>query len=246
MILPPGILIIIFLLIFVLEKKRKFIRFLTLFSALFVYLISIEPVKDLLLYPLEKGYTVSEKLNADVIVILGGGVYSLGYLKEDTSNRVFTGYMVYKKTKLPLIVSGGALEGKAESSTMAEILKEFGVEEDKIIQENKSINTRDNALNVAKICKERGFKKIILITSAYHMKRAFIHFKKTELDILNYPTDFKRSSYYNIYSFLPKHSTFATSAKIIREYIALLVTTPKIFIPKTERVLTLTQTVQKN
>lgn len=224
LILPPGILIIIFLVVFFVEKKRKFIRFLALFSALFVYLISIEPVKDLLLYPLEKSYTAEEKLNADAIVILGGGVYSLGYLTEDTSNRLLTGYIVYKKTKLPVIVSGGASEGKvSDSRAMAEMLKELGVDPSKIIEDSKSRDTSQNAFHVAEICKQKGFKKIILITSAYHMKRAFIHFKKTGLEILSYPADFKRTDHYNIYSFLPKHSTFATSTKIIREYIALLV-----------------------
>jgi len=224
LILPPGILIVIFLLISMLEKKRKFIRFLALFSALFVYLISIEPVKDMLLFPLEKSYSVSEKLNADAIVILGGGVYSSGSFTEDTSNRLITGYMVYKKTKLPVIVSGGALEGKiSDAGAMAEMLKELGVEHSKIIEENKSKDTSQNASYVAEICKEKSFKKVILVTSAYHMKRAVKIFKQRGLEVLPYPADFKRSNHYNVYSFLPKFSNFALSSKAIREYIALLV-----------------------
>ncbi|WP_353684097.1 YdcF family protein [Thermodesulfovibrio sp. 3907-1M] len=224
MILPPGILILIFLFMAVLEKKKKFIRFLAILSALFVYLISIEPVKDLLLYPLEKNYTVTEKLNADAIVILGGGIYSLNSFTEDTSNRLLAGYRVYKKTRLPIIVSGSALEGKTPDSTaMAEMLKELGVESDKIIEESKSKDTAQNARYVSEICKEKNFKRVILITSAYHMERAVKLFKKTGLVILPYPADFKRSNHYNIYSFLPKFGNFSLSSKAIREYIALLV-----------------------
>ncbi len=215
----------IFLLMAVLEKKRKFIRFLAILSALFVYLISIEPVKDLLLYPLEKNYAVTEKLNADAIVILGGGTYSLDSFTEDTSNRLLAGYRIYKKTKLPVIVSGGAVEGRIpDSAAMAEMLKKLGVESGKIIEETKSKDTAQNASYVSEICKEKNFKRVILITSAYHMERAVKIFKKTGLMILPYPADFKRSNHYNVYSFLPKFSNFAISSKAIREYIALVVT----------------------
>jgi len=224
LILPPGILIVIFLFIFVVEKKRKFVRIIAIFSALFIYFISIGPVKDLILYPLESNYTAPEKLNADAIVILGGGSYSSGFLTEDTMNRVMGGYMVYKKTKLPVIVSGGAIEENfSDSKAMAEILKEFGVEENKLIEENKSRDTSQNALYVAQICKQRDFKKIILITSAYHMKRALKNFEKTGLQVLPYPADFKRYGHYNIYSFLPNSGNFSVSSKAIKEYIALLV-----------------------
>ncbi|MCX7724194.1 MAG: YdcF family protein [Thermodesulfovibrio sp.] len=223
-ILPPGILVVIFLLIAIFEKKRKLIRYMALFSALFVYLISIEPVKDFLLYPLEKSYSVSEKLDADAIVILGGGFYSIESFKEDTANRLLTGYRVYKKTKLPIIVSGGVVDRKIpESTVMANMLRELGVENNKIIEENKSRDTAQNALYVYEICKEKAFKRLILITSAYHMKRAVKLFQKTGVEVLPYPADFKRSNYYNIYSFLPRFSHFAVSSKAIREYIALIV-----------------------
>lgn len=223
LIIPPGLLIIIFLIVSFAERKRKFIFLFTLFSALFIYFISIEPVKDIILYPLER-VTASENLNADAIVILGGGARSSGFLPEDTMNRVLGGYRVYKKTKLPIIVSGGAIEGKiSDSRAMAEILKEIGVEENKIIEESHSRDTSQNAVYVAQICRQKGFKRIILVTSAYHMKRVLKNFKKTELQVLPYPADFKRNGHYNIYSFLPNYSNFYLSSKAIKEYIALVV-----------------------
>lgn len=221
-ILPPGFLIFIFLLIAFVTKK-KLIRFLAICSALCVYLISIEPCKDLLLSPLESGFSIPGQLNANAIVILGGGNYSWHSLKEDTANRLYTGFMVYKKTNLPIIVSGGAVEGKIpDSKIMAEFLKEMGVESDKIIQESESRDTAQNALYVTKICNERGFKKIILVTSAYHMKRAVRLFKSHDIDVLPYPSDFKHSKKYNVYSFLPNFGNFAVSSKAIREHIALI------------------------
>jgi len=224
LILPPGFFIVIFLMIFILVKKYKLLRFISIFMAFFIYSISIEPVKDFLITPLEKPYSQPLELKGDVIVILGGGVYNSGSLKEDTVNRLLEGYMLYKKIKTPIILSGGNIEGKTgEANIMARILKELGVNEKFIIEENTSRDTSENAKYVAKICKKKDFRKIILVTSGYHMKRAVIFFKDKGFEVVPYPVDFKRDGNYTVYSFLPKFSSFVNSTKAIREYLALLI-----------------------
>ncbi|MDQ7082363.1 MAG: hypothetical protein Q9N34_04885 [Aquificota bacterium] len=60
-ILPPGLYVLILLFIGLLSRRRSFVRFLSLSSALFLYLISVEPFKDLLYYPLERGLEVPEE-----------------------------------------------------------------------------------------------------------------------------------------------------------------------------------------
>jgi len=45
---------------------------------------------------------------------------------------------------------------------------------------------------MSQICKTKGFKKLILVTSAYHLKRSKKLFERTELKILPYPADSKR------------------------------------------------------
>ena len=221
-ILPPGILIIAFFLIAILERKKKFIFFLSIFFVIFIYLISIEPFKDLILSPLESYYRIPEKIDAEAIVVLGGGKYDNGFLKEDSMNRLLTAYFVHKKTNLLLILSGGAVEGKIpESKVMSDLLKKLGIEDNKIIEESLSRDTSENAFFVEKICRERKIKKVILVTSGYHMKRAVTIFKKTNLNVIPYPTDFKNDLNYNIYSFLPKFSTFAISIRALREHIAI-------------------------
>jgi len=44
---------------------------------------------------------------------------------------------------------------------------------------------------VKDICRQHGFKKIALITSAYHMPRAVDAFKKAGFEVLPYPTESK-------------------------------------------------------
>ncbi len=223
-ILPPGILIVFFIIFAIMERKRKFLFYFSSFCGIFIYLISTEPFADLLLTPLEESFLPPKKIDAQAIVVLGGGIYKSGYLNEDSLNRVITAYILHEKYKIPIIISGGAYEGNIkESKLMTQYLRKLNVREEKIIEEYNSRDTHENAIFVEKICKELGIHRILLITSAYHMKRAFIFFSKTELEVSPYPTDFKRNFHYNLYSFLPKINNFFISTKAIREYIALLV-----------------------
>lgn len=73
LILPPSLFILLFLIIFVLSKRR-IISLLALFGALNLYLLSVEPVKDILYQPLESRYAIPQNLNVDAIVVLGGSL----------------------------------------------------------------------------------------------------------------------------------------------------------------------------
>ncbi len=223
LILPPGIYILLFLLIGILSRKRKVISILAYGGALSLYLISVEPVKDLLFYPLESRYKRPEVIDGDVIVVLGGGAYNSGYLKASSYKRLITGFLLHRKTGRPLILSGGASIGTIpEAKVMRDLLLEFGVDEEDIYADLRSRDTRENALQVREICKKVRYKKPILVTSAFHMPRAVMVFKNAGLSVVPYPTDFKFEGRYNLYSLFPKYSVFYDSSIAIREYIGLL------------------------
>ena len=71
----------------------------------------------------------------------------------------------------------------------ADILKSFliriGIPREKIIVENQSKNTHENATFTEVKCKELEMDKysFLLITSDYHMRRSLSCFKKTKLNI---------------------------------------------------------------
>lgn len=222
LILPPGLIILFFCAIFLFSKRRNIIRFIAVFCGVFIYLLSIEPTSDFLISRLENQYRIPQRLEGDVIVILGGGVYNSGAFKEDTVNRAIAGYYVFKETNLPIILSGGSVEGKlSDSETLYKFFRELGISENKLIKETESRDTAENANFTVRICKERGYGSIILVTSAYHMKRALKHFSDKGVKVLPYPADSKISGSYNIYSFLPKSATLSLSVKALREHIAL-------------------------
>lgn len=220
--LPPGIFIILFLLISFFRKKEKIILSIALSSSAVIYLLSIEPVKDIILSPLEERYKKPQNVEADVIVVLGGGSYNTGVLTDDSLKRLLTGFVLQKKLNIPIILSGGsAITNLPEAEVMKAVLIELGVDKSKILTDVNSRDTIGNAFFTKKICQTYGFKKVLLITSAYHMPRSVLTFKNAGLDIIPYPTDFKMDKKYNLYSYFPKMNVLQDSTKAIREYIGL-------------------------
>ncbi len=221
-ILPPGLLVIAFAVLGLLTKK-KLAKLIAFSFALFVYLLSIEPIKDVLYKPLEESYPVPSKPEGDAIVILGGGAYNTGILKEDSTKRLLTGFVLHKQTDLPIILSGGASIGALpEAEIMKGLLLTLGVDKGKIYTDVNSKDTEENAQEVKKLCERLGCRRVVLVTSAYHMRRALLSFQKAGLEVVPYPTDFKRDMRYNLYSLLPKMSVFADSYKALREYLGLV------------------------
>ncbi|AAC07762.1 YdcF family protein [Aquifex aeolicus] len=222
-ILPPGIYVIAFLFISFLSKG-KFLRRFALLCALSLYLISVEPIKDLLIYPLENYYKKPEVLKGDAIVVLGGGVYNNGRLKASSFKRLITGFLLYKELKKPIILSGGAsINVIPEAKVMKELLRSFGVPEEDIYTDVRSRDTFENAKFVKEMCEKLlKCKEVILVTSGFHMPRAVGVFKKAGLEVIPYPTDLKFEGKYNVYSLFPKYSVFYDSSIAIREYIGLL------------------------
>ena len=56
--------------------------------------------------------------------------------------------------------------------------------------ETGSINTRENALDSYGLLAPRGIRRIILVTSALHMPRAAVAFRKAGFDVIPAPADF--------------------------------------------------------
>ena len=77
---------------------------------------------------------------------------------------------------LPVIASGGGQrgrpEGDTESSIIAEWLVRGGVPADRIIRESESTTTREQALLVAPLLKERHWERFVLVTPAVQLPRA--------------------------------------------------------------------------
>ena len=75
---------------------------------------------------------------------------------------------------------------------MKEILEVMGVPGRSMLLERSSRNTYDNALYTAVVLNNKNIKRILLVTSAFHMRRAVALFEKQGFDVVPAPTDYQR------------------------------------------------------
>ena len=110
----------------------------------------------------------------DFIVTLGYALNSDGTMHETLIKRLDQTYLAaIANPDAKIIVSGGVQKsGVTESYLMKKWLIDKGIIADRIIPEDKSKDTVDNALNSVEILKVNNAKNIILITSASHIRRA--------------------------------------------------------------------------
>lgn len=251
-ILPPGGLIVLFLLAgFLLWKNKRIAGFILLGGTVFLlYIMSTGICSFFLLHNLEVSYEgFDERFSIDnrdfkAIVVLGGGVNPFSpetgraVLSADMEKRIVKGYMLHKQTGLPIIVTGGNLfpdeNALSEGEVGKKLLLELGVHEENIIVEDRSLNTAQNAAYIIEDFRRKSsismddegisFGKIILVTSAFHMKRSLYTFNKAGFDSTPMACDFKMPEkfYLTPMSFIPSVGNFGYSVLALREQLGLL------------------------
>lgn len=119
----------------------------------------------------------------DAIVAISGG---------DTGARTKSAIDLYKNGWAnTLIFSGAALDknNQSNAAAMKRIAIDSDVPESAIRLDEFAENTKQNAVNSQTIFKELGIKKVILVTSGYHQRRAGLEFNKRAegVKIINHP-----------------------------------------------------------
>lgn len=235
LLLPPSNLIIIMAAgVVLLKRYPRLSKIFIVFGLAGLYLISIKPVSNALIKPLESTFSPLPKdfplSSASSIVVLTGGVADLSWVgikpapSHASLSRLVYAVTIYRRiTGAKLIISGGSGDPDKPNISEADAMKDtavaLGVPAYDIIVENKSRNTIEsvNAL--------KGFvgeKKLILVTSASHMKRAVAMFKKAGINVIPGPTDYLcEQKNISSYSLIPHASSLMTSSVAFYEYAAL-------------------------
>jgi len=107
-------------------------------------------------------------------------------LEGDGFDRFRQAVSLYKQGMAPKIVfSGNIVDYDYGSYPFSEILPlmlKEGMPEQDIIHEDKSLNTREQAVEVVRMAQEYGWKKLILVASHEHQYRAYLTFLREVLD----------------------------------------------------------------
>lgn len=220
--LVPGslsfILVIVGTILIIFRKKKKG-KYLVFAGLLIYYIFSITPGADFVIGRLEEDFTTLnvEMINeAETIVVLSGGSKA-DVLRSSEVLRIST-----LKDHSPILIISGT-ESIADRNNLSAVESFFinrGIPSENIVVEDESKNTRENAEQVSK---EVGEEPFFLVTSAYHMKRAVMEFKRNDSNPIPAPTDFrKRKSSYLLGDYIPDSENLRKSDLAFHEHFGIL------------------------
>jgi uncharacterized SAM-binding protein YcdF (DUF218 family) len=192
-----------------------------------------------LLSSLESQYpplSLTEVQPADAIVVFGGTVLGIDpprkQIQESDGSRVFGAWRLFRAKKAPFIVvtSGVSYQDaqqnwRTEADDMRDLLVELGVPSHAILLENRARNTSENAAFSRVLLDKRGFRRVILVTSAFHLPRSVAMLRKQKFtEIQGFPTDTRGTERrFSPLDFLPSLGALQKTTCSIKEYIGLWV-----------------------
>ena len=233
--LPPlnGLLIIILGLIFLYWKKVTG-KFFIIIGMMVIYLQATPFVANYMSKKIElESFNESEMPMVQAIIVLGGGInnntseYGVSAMANNStfSRLRYTAYLAKQYPSKIIIVTGGALSyGDSEAKVMKRaLINEFGVT-NTIITEDRAVTTNENAKFVSHILQQYNINNVLIITQAFHAKRAIALFNKYGVSVFAGSTDYYATGYYikPILWFLPTASAMLQTSNVLREYVGYL------------------------
>ncbi len=205
------------------------------FAFLVLAVISLSPLGLLMLAPLENRFpkpALPERIAG--IVVLGGSfdtrvARTRGEPElNDAADRITTTLALARRfPEARVVFSGGAAamfeEDVTESSVAQRLFGDLGLAPERLLLEDRSRNTVENARFSRELAKPQPGETWVLVTSAAHMPRSVGCFRTAGFDVLPYPTDYQTPGGDMIYR--PSTATVRNLEKVhfaIREYLGLL------------------------
>jgi uncharacterized SAM-binding protein YcdF (DUF218 family) len=195
LVLPPGGPLLLALAgVLLLRRAPRSGRALAATGLLLTLLLSLPVVADALTMLVQRSSPpdLGRLPAAGAIVVLGGGVQTNtadgeALTRPAALQRLVAAAALARRTGLPLLLAGGVVEeGPAESATMQrELNRAFGLTARWL--DGGSRTTRENARESAALLAPLGIRRVLLVTSAIHMRRATGEFEAAGLQVVPVP-----------------------------------------------------------
>jgi uncharacterized SAM-binding protein YcdF (DUF218 family) len=232
-VLPVGFVCALLVLAVFCEKQR---RRLMVAALVLLYVASMPVVSDALIGRLEDRYpvqTIAGCAPADAVIVLGG-ILSPNHAGVDFPswgdgvNRFMAGVALIRTGKAGAIVfSRACYPWEKTHVTEGDVLRvqaiAMGVPAEKIVLTPLVADTADEARAAAALCREHGWKHVVLVTSGWHMPRAAWLFKHAGVDFTPFPVGFQRDSRRprTLLDFLPSAGALSITETALRESYGL-------------------------
>lgn len=230
LVISPLVIVMGLLTIGIIKKNTLFL----IAAVLLIYVSSMPIVSSTLFRFLESGEVRLEPQDtpqADAIVVLSGMLVWVqskrGLVQEwNDPDRFFAGVELATLSHAPkLIFTGGRLPWESGLETEGHQLKKYAqrlnIPENKIFVTEEVQNTEQEAFAVNKLLKNS--KNIILVTSAFHMKRAKALFENAGLTVFPYPVDFRVATCtLTLMDFLPNAGALSQTDAAVHEFAGIV------------------------
>ena len=174
---------------------------------------------------------------ADAIIVLSSGgrpqapgksnIYEWG-----DPDRYFAGISLFEKGKAPKLFFTGGMTPygrglKYEGTLYKQHAISLGIPSNAISTTSKVVNTAQEAIEIRRNLNQiNSSSKILLVTSAFHMKRAKKLFERQGFLVYPFPVDFKTSKssrWQSPYQWIPNSLSLHRSSSALRELIGRII-----------------------
>jgi uncharacterized SAM-binding protein YcdF (DUF218 family) len=179
-------------------------RLLMVGSLVLFALAGLSPLGNALIIPLEDRFPAWDRARGapDGIIALGGAVTpdvaaarNDIVLNEAAERMTAVVDLARRYPAARIIFSGGdasfGYEGGNESEVALVLFERMGLAPGRVVAEDKSRNTAENALFTKRLAAPKPGERWLLVTSAYHMPRAMGVFRQIGFAVEAYPVDWR-------------------------------------------------------
>lgn len=202
----PSNLMILFGIVGVLLLRTRFARAggrVAIGSLVLLAIAGLSPAGNILILPLEQRFPAwdASRGGPDGIVVLGGALSpdvaaarNDVVLNEAAERMTAAAELALRYPNARIVFSGGEgnlIYGGNESESALWLFARLGVAAGRVVTEDKSRNTGENARFTKQIAVPKPGERWLLVTSAYHMPRAIGVFRKAGFAVEAYPVDWR-------------------------------------------------------
>lgn len=213
------------------RRLRRAGTLLVLLGWAWLYLWSTPAASEWLQQRAEAAFApqrVEEAPAADAIVLLGGGLAPSSGANpypdmNDAADRIWHAARLFRAGKAPLVFASGGSDAEvsdmSEAQAMRALLVDLGVPPGRIVLEQRSRTTRENADFTVPLLREYRVRRVLLVTSALHMQRAVQEFRRAGLEVIPAATDHSQATSAGARRWLPDTSALHAAARTMKEMV---------------------------
>jgi uncharacterized SAM-binding protein YcdF (DUF218 family) len=237
--LPSNILISLGLIGIVLMATRfaRAGRRLAVTALTLIAIAGLSPLGNAIILPLEERFPPWDASRGAPtgIIALGGALDTVVSeprgevaLNEAAERMTTTAELARRYPQTRIVFSGGSgrivYDGITEASLAARLFESFGIARERIVLEDKSRDTDENARFTKELLQPKAGERWLLVTSAHHMPRSVGLFRAEGFPVEAFPVDYRtRGAIDMLRPFSPLSDGLRRTDTAMREWVGLLV-----------------------